>query len=169
MIRYIALKSLTIVFLLFVVFFGGPKNTEGEGIRWLSLQKAIRKNQNLRKPFFVWFHETGCEYCILFEKNILSKKEVVNSINKNFYPVKVNVYGNVKYKFFNGKEYGGKSLSAKFNIIGFPTSLFFDSYYKKIFYLQGYWNKKDFILVLGWISSKSYKKESLRRYFKNSF
>lgn len=169
MIRYIILKNLAIVFLFLVVFFGGIENTAGAGISWLSFQTAARKNQNSRKPFFVWFHETGCEYCILFEKNILSEREVINSINKNFYPVKVNVYGNGKYKFFNGKEYGGKSLSAKFNVIGFPTSLFFDSNYKKIFYLPGYWNKKDFMLVLGWISSKSYKRESLRKYFKNSF
>ena len=169
MIRYIILKNSAAVFLLLIVFFGGIENTAGAGIRWLSFQKAIKKNKNFKKPFFVWFHETGCEYCILFKKNILSERDVIDLINKNFYPVEVNAYGGRKYKFFDGKKYGGKSLSSKFNIIGFPTSLFFDSHYKKIFYLPGYWNKKDFMLVLGWISSKSYKRESLRKYFKNSF
>ena len=174
MIRYIILKKSAVVFLLLVVFFGGIENAAGVGaktggIRWLSFQKAMKKNKNFKKPFFVWFHETGCEYCILFEKNILSEREVINLINENFYPVEINAYGGRKYEFFDGKKYGGKSLSSKFNVIGFPTSIFFDSHYKKIFYLPGYWNKKDFMLVLGWISSKSYKRESLRKYFKNSF
>jgi len=167
MIRYTILKRLVIVFLFLIAFFGGIENTAGAGIRWLSFQKAAEKNKNFKKPFFVWFHETGCEYCILFRKNILSKREVVNSINKNFYPIKINVYGYRKYEFFDGKKYSGKSLSSKFNIIGFPASLFFDPHYKKIFELQGYWSKKDFMLILNWISSKSYKRESLRRYFKN--
>ena len=166
--KFIIFVSILIIFSLLlnlsqkrVFSFGSDK------IKWLNFQKAMKKNINIKKPFLIWVHETGCEYCELFKKNVLSKTIIIYKINKYFYPIKSNGYGNKKYLFFNGKMFNGKSLSAKFNVIGFPTTVFLNSDYKKIFTLPGYWDKKNFILVLDWIGSGLYKKESLRRYFKS--
>ena len=128
----------------------------------------MAKNKDFKKPFFVWFHETGCEYCILFKRNVLSKTGIADKINKYFYAIKVNSFGDNKYIFFNGKVFNGKSLSSKFNVIGFPASIFFAPDYKTVFTLPGYWSRKDFTLVLDWLKSGLYKKESLRRYYKNT-
>lgn len=136
-------------------------------IHWEDLTTAIKHNKTHKKFFLLDFYSAACHYCQLMDRNVYSKKDVINYLNSHFHPVRVNIYSSKRILYFNGKYTTGAKLMSKFHLTGPPTEIFFSPAYKKIFILPGYWGKKDLLLVARWIATGKYKVESLRK-FSNS-
>ncbi len=136
-------------------------------IYWEDLTAAIKHNKTHKKFFLLDFYSATCIYCQLMDKNVYSKKDVINYLNSHFHPVRVNIYGTKRILYFDGKHTTGAKLMLKFHIIGPPTEIFFSPAYKKIFVLPGYWGQKDLLLVARWVATGKYKVESLRKFSKS--
>ena len=86
---------------LFVFSQGGTDKSE---INWLSLEKAKKYAKKYDKNIFVYFYKEHCPYCEEMKKETLSDITVVNLINNNFFPVKIDsrtkdtiYYNGIKY------------------------------------------------------------------------
>lgn len=61
-------------------------------IKWYSFEKAKEKARIERKPLIVDFAVAqGCPRCEAMQKNIYSKKEIADKINKDFFPVLIDL------------------------------------------------------------------------------
>lgn len=157
----------SLIFIKAAFAISGRNGREANAIKWESIASAIKKNKIEKKYFLLHFYFPTCVYCIKMEKHVFNHKSLINYINKHFYPVMIDIYGNKKNLYFNGEYLSGKQLASKFDITGTPTEVYFNSSYKKIFKLYGYWKKADFLLISEWIASGKYKTESLRKFSRN--
>ena len=97
------LIALLFIFPLFIFCQGQEKNK----IDWISLDKAEEYAKKYDKSVLIFFHKKNCEYCEKMKKETLNNKEVINIINNNFLPVKINGYTKDTI-IYNGVTYGNQ-------------------------------------------------------------
>ena len=97
-----------ILFLLiaspFLLLAQGSEKTE---IDWIPLEKAKEYSKKYNKNVLIFFHKEHCPYCEKMEKETLSDNTVVNLINNNFFPVKINSRTKDTI-IYNGVAYGNQ-------------------------------------------------------------
>jgi len=94
-----------VIFLLAIaplfVFSQGAVKTQ---IDWIPLQKAKEYSKKYNKEILIFFYKENCEYCEKMKKEALGDIQVINLINNNFFPVKIDsrtkdtiIYNEVAY------------------------------------------------------------------------
>ena len=89
---------------LFVFSQGGGEKTE---INWLSLEKAKKYAKKYDKTIFIYFYKDQCPYCEEMKKEALNDISVINLINNNFFPVKIDTRTKDTIHY-NGKAYSNQ-------------------------------------------------------------
>lgn len=94
--------TLTSVLLLFVFEgYSGP-------IRWMKYEEALEAADKTGKPVFIFFTSKRCPVCERLEEETLVNSEVVDLLNREYLPVKVEGEKNPR-------------LVSKFRVLGYPT------------------------------------------------
>ena len=121
--------------LLVLLAFTGIQAQE---IKWMSMNEALKAQEKQPKKILMDAYTTWCGPCKMMDKNTFTNKDVVNYVNKHFYPVKFDAEGTeeVFYKDFNytnpnydPKRKGRNSqhfLANALKISGYPSLVFFD-------------------------------------------
>ncbi len=159
-----AILLMILLFVLAISLIGYTSVFASNQIHWENLSSAIKNNKVNKKVFLIHFYFPTCSYCIRMDKNVFSRKDVINYLNAHFHNVLVDIYSHKKVMYFNGKYMSDSHITSKLNVTGTPTEIFFSPTYKKIFILPGYWSKNNFLLVVKWIGSGKYKVETLRKF-----
>jgi len=60
------------------------------GIAWVSLEKAKLLAKEHNQKILIFFYKDNCQYCEKMKKETLSDNNVINIINRNFFPVQIN-------------------------------------------------------------------------------
>ena len=84
------MKQIIILLLIInplLTYSQGATKTE---INWITLEKAKQYAKKYNKEILIFFYKKDCEYCEKMEKEALSDMQVINLINNNFLPVKIN-------------------------------------------------------------------------------
>ena len=84
------MKQIIILLLIInplLTYSQGATKTE---ITWITLEKAKQYAKKYNKEILIFFYKKDCEYCEKMEKEALSDMQVINLINNNFLPVKIN-------------------------------------------------------------------------------
>ena len=84
MIRYLILTLLIIP-----IFSFSQGKTNNKKINWISLEKAQEYSSKYNQKILIYFFKKNCEYCDKMQKETLSDPAIINLINTNFYPVKI--------------------------------------------------------------------------------
>lgn len=72
-------------FLLSVLFISSLSASE---INWINdYDDALEKAKQENKDIYVFIGADECRFCVLFKKNALSKKSVIERLNKEYIPV----------------------------------------------------------------------------------
>jgi len=80
-----------LILLLLLGFFHPLRAQQNDAINWKTwpeLEQALHKEP---KPVFVFFHAEWCAYCKKIQREIFTKKEVIEKINKEYYAVEMDV------------------------------------------------------------------------------
>ena len=98
-----------IIILLFTIsplltYSQGATKTE---IDWIPLQKAKEYAKKYNKEILIFFYKKDCEYCDKMKKEALSDMQVINLINNNFLPVKIDSRTKDTI-IYNGVAYGNQ-------------------------------------------------------------
>jgi thioredoxin-related protein len=145
-----------VIFLLalapFIAFSQGAVKTE---IDWIPLEKAKKYAKKYDKNILVFFYKKDCPYCEEMKRETLKDITVVNLINNNFFPVKIDsrtkdtiLYNGIKYSNQQPISHGSTFRHdfyhevARFNRNGedlttTPTIVLFNSKFEKINVLPG--------------------------------
>ena len=84
------MKQIIILLLIInplLTYSQGATKTE---IDWITLEKAKQYAKKYNKEILIFFYKKDCEYCEKMKKEALSDMQVINLINNNFLPVKIN-------------------------------------------------------------------------------
>ena len=98
-----------IIILLFTIsplltYSQGATKTE---ITWITLEKAKQYAKKYNKEILIFFYKKDCEYCDKMKKEALSDMQVINLINNNFLPVKIDSRTKDTI-IYNGVAYGNQ-------------------------------------------------------------
>ncbi len=121
-------------------------------INWATYDNAKSRNTEKRK-FFVYFYTEQCSFCTMLEKKTFSDQSVIEYINANYTPVKVNA----------NKEY---KLASQFGIQGVPDIRFLTPKGEGIARWPGYIETKRLLPLLQYIYTDSYETTSYKDFLK---
>tara|TARA_B110000879_G_C10913508_1_gene409241 strand:- start:49 stop:549 length:501 start_codon:yes stop_codon:yes gene_type:complete len=99
-----------IIILLFVIsplFVFSQGGTDKSEINWLSFEEAKKFAKKYDKTIFIYFYKENCPYCEEMKKKTLNDITVVNLINNNFFPVKIDTRTKDTIHY-NGKAYSNQ-------------------------------------------------------------
>ena len=83
------MKQLVFCLLLSSPFFCFSQGATKTEINWITLEKAKEYAEKYNKDILIFFYKKDCEYCEKMKKEALSDMQVINLINNNFLPVKI--------------------------------------------------------------------------------
>ena len=99
-------KLLLLAFICNSLFSFSQGATKVE-IDWISLGKAKEYSKKYNKEILIFFYKKDCEYCDKMKKEALSDMQVINLINNNFFPVKIDSRTKDTI-IYNGVAYGNQ-------------------------------------------------------------
>lgn len=101
------IKRIFTVILAFTPIFMSGQGAAKSEIDWLPLKKAKKYSKKYNRNILIFFYKKNCEYCDKMKTETLNQKEVINLINNNFLPVKIDsrIKDTIYYK---GKKYSNQ-------------------------------------------------------------
>ncbi|MFC1538319.1 thioredoxin family protein [Candidatus Latescibacterota bacterium] len=112
---------------------------------WDSAMEFARENE---KPVIVDFIVVGCPACNKLNEETLSAPEIVERFEDNWVCIRIEIFHKHKNATYDGDTLSYADIPEQFDVMGFPTLLFFDTNGKHTFSLPGYINKKLFGQIL---------------------
>jgi thioredoxin-related protein len=166
LIKILDMKLLFTSLLVLLSFTG----IQAQEIAWMSMNEALAAQEKNPKKILMDAYTTWCGPCKMMDKNTFTNKDVVNFVNKHFYPVKFDAEGTeeVLYKDFNytnpnhdPNRKGRNSqhfLTNALKISGYPSLVFFDEKSNVIAPVVGYRTPEQLEIFLKMIVNNDYKK-----------
>lgn len=162
---------------------GCQNNTRGDqtaeqvsstDIAWMDWNDAIAAARAEKdKKIFVDMYTDWCGWCKRMDRSTFAEPEVIQYMNRHFYPVKFDAEQKetIKYK---GKEFefvaagrrgyhelAGTLLNGR---LSYPSFVFLDENENRIMISPGYKRKDEFLLELKFAAENAYKNMSLEEY-----
>jgi thioredoxin-related protein len=149
------MKRLVILLLAITPFTAFSQGALKNKIDWIPLEKAKKYAKKYDKNILVFFYKKNCPYCEEMKSETLSDQTVIDFINHNFFPVKIDsrtkdtiLYNRIKYSNQQPISHGSTFRHdfyhevARFNRNGedlttTPTVVLFNSKFEKINVLPG--------------------------------
>ncbi len=149
------MKRLVILLLAITPFTAFSQGALKNKIDWIPLEKAKKYAKKYDKNILVFFYKKNCQYCEEMKSETLSDQTVIDFINHNFFPVKIDsrtkdtiLYNRIKYSNQQPISHGSTFRHdfyhevARFNRNGedlttTPTVVLFNSKFEKINVLPG--------------------------------
>jgi thioredoxin-related protein len=122
------------------------------GINWSSYDEA-QKAGNATRKFFVYFYSDHCGYCKLMDAKTFKDEAVIDYINSNYLPVRVNA----------GQEF---KVASRFGIQGVPDLRFLTAQGEGIARWPGFIASAALLKLLEYINTDSYKKMNFTEFVK---
>lgn len=103
------LLLLSFFVLPFISFSQG--NVKNNKINWIPLEKAEEYASKYNQNILIFFYKEDCPYCDKMKKETLNNIEVIDLINNNFLPVRLDGYTKDTI-VYNNKTYGNQQAES---------------------------------------------------------
>ena len=123
-------------------------------IQWQPYAEGLRMAKAQDKPVYLHFKAQWCSACTLFERTAFENETVIDFLNTHFVAVKV-----------DGDE--NPELLKKYQVRGYPDSLFLDTYDNVVYRRPGAMAPEVFLFFLEYIQSGSYRTQSPMEYYRS--
>jgi len=150
------IKNLTLLEMAIfcMVLFGFSTTGASDEIKWHSYNQGLALAKQEEKKVFVHFYADWCAYCKKMENETLKNPAVIDYLNQNFIPVRVN----------SDKD---RDLARNYYIRGLPSTWFVSETGEKISSLPGYISAEMLLNALKFIHTDSYKKMSFKDFIES--
>jgi len=128
----------------------------------INFDELVKQSNKQNKQIMVFFHMEHCPWCHKMIDISLSDKKVMQTINKyfNYVDLDVETNGDVIY---NNEVLSKHEFAREFNIYFYPTTLMFDDG-EIVQNIKGYRNKQKFTNIIRYVGSKSYNTMNLKEF-----
>ncbi len=123
-------------------------------VQWMSWEQAVEKAKSQPNKILIHIFTEGCTPCKNMDNSTFLSPEVVNLINGNFYPVKLDakskkdiIYNgkNLEYKCQNGMCYHELAFDLTGGSLSFPSVVFMDESMNSIGTIPDYKDANEFL------------------------
>ena len=143
------------IILMVLVTFGYTQTVD--------LNTLMQKSAESQKKIMIFFHIPGCPYCTtMLKENFQDETTLKHIENKllflDIYTAKKDTY---KLGDFQGD---GKALAKHLGAFAYPSTIFLDQEGKVIYKAIGYRNIDEYLPILQYITTNSYKTKDLETF-----
>lgn len=140
-------------FILFITTcFIATSFKPAEELKWYQFDEGYKIAQKKNKIMLVDLYTDWCGWCKRMDRDTYAKSEIIGLINQDFIAVKFNPEITGVTYTFEGKKYSsGEELArvlSKYQLSGYPTTVFYYPKSKKTNVLGGYYDASKFKGIL---------------------
>jgi thioredoxin-related protein len=150
----------------------GKVEANPDGIHWISFEEAVLLSEKNPKKVFIDVYTSWCGWCKKMDATTFKETEVVEFINANFYPVKLNAetkdtirFREKEFKYvqeFKANELAISLLNGK---MGYPSYVLLDEKFALMTApVQSYLPKEDLMPILKYYGTNIYKEKTWEEY-----
>lgn len=150
---------------LFVLLIGIFPATAQSDMNWNSLSEAQELAKENGKKVMLFAEAEWCGYCKKMHKEVFPKQAVQDSLDKYFYPVKVDIESDREI-VFNGSSLTERQLARRFRVSSTPTFIFLDQDGNPIGRQPGFLPTDVFDKLVAFVGSDLTGKQSFKEYLK---
>jgi thioredoxin-related protein len=137
------------------------------GIKWMTFEEAVKKAETDKNPknIFIDFYTSWCGWCKVMDKQTFTDPNVIELMNKYFYPVKFDAEGKNPITF-KGQQFvfvpegrnGYHQLAADFmqGKMSYPTFMFLNPKFEVITPISGFVKPEDFEPIVNFLGQNKY-------------
>lgn len=146
-------------FFLLTIYFLLPNNSFAQ-LKTYSIEEIANLQEKQEKITAIFIHTDWCKYCAALKNTTLKNKEVIQSLNDEFYFIDFNAESKEKIFFINrlfqykpsGNKTGIHELALELASINgktsFPTFCFLNSKNEIIFQVSNYLSPNEFLNII---------------------
>lgn len=138
---------------------------EGD-MSWYSMEEAQQEAKEQQKKVLVYAEAQWCGYCKKMNREIFPEEVVQDSINKYYYPVRIDVESDKKL-VFNGVEMTQQQFAHRQQVSSTPTLFFIDGEGEILGRQPGYMPEDVFTKLLSYVGSGAFGTVSFEDYLSN--
>lgn len=117
---------------------GAPATEPGGGIQWVSYDVGLDRAEKENKHVFIDFTAKWCGFCKKMDAETFSQPEVIEMVNTNFIPVKVDGDSQKELNIDGFKITESNLTRQEFGVRGYPTFWFLKPDGTKLGAISGY-------------------------------
>jgi len=130
------------------------------------------------KRLVLMVEQLGCIYCTKMHEKILPDERIDALIRESFYPVQINLYGDLDVTDLDGEVMTEKDMARRWNVIFTPTLIFLPEESDgsgtvidaAVAVMPGAFERQTTLAMFTWIRDKAYDSEpNFQRYFADNF
>lgn len=165
------MKKKNFVFILFLIFsFSAMAQTRS--IHWMTIEDAQKANLQQPKKILADVYTDWCGWCKRLDATTYKDAAVINYINQNFYPVKLDaetkdsiILNGTKFGFVQDWKVNGAAIQLMGGqLTGYPTITYMDEKGIIISVVPGYLSSRDMLKVLHFFGDNAYLKTNWNAY-----
>ncbi|MDQ3051083.1 MAG: DUF255 domain-containing protein [Bacteroidota bacterium] len=145
-----------------------------DGIQWVSFEDAVMLAEKNPKKIFIDIYTHWCGWCKKMDATTFKEAEVVQFINTNFYPVKLNAetrdtiqFRDKEFRYVTEYKANELAISLLSGKMGYPSYVLLDEQFSLLSPpVQSYLTKDDLMPILTFYGSNIYKTKSWEEYSK---
>ncbi len=175
--KYLYFRDFTVFILL-----SFPLTLLGQQVQWLSIEQALELQKKEPKKIFMDIYTDWCGPCKMMDILTYSNKDVIEYVNKNFYPVKFNGEGNEEFEHlgirYSNPQYVATKRKNKMHefaqflgVQGYPVVIFFNEKNEPILPVMGVLDPAQLELYLKFVNSNDYlsvtNEQQMNQYVEN--
>ncbi|MBI5806534.1 DUF255 domain-containing protein [candidate division TA06 bacterium] len=169
--RYLFLPALLLL-LISGIACSGKKEAEnkesavkggGAKTEWIGFDQAMARASAEKRFVITDYYTSWCKWCKVMDEKTYTDPGVVEAINRNFMAVKIDGESQEKLTY-QGKMMSQTELTQLLKVEGFPTTVIMDAQGKVLVQIAGYIDVPNYLKMLEYITSGSYKIKSYDEY-----
>lgn len=130
------------------------------------------------KRMVLMVEQLGCIYCKKMHEKILPDERIDAIIRESFFPVQINLYGDLEVTDLDGTAMSEKEMARRWNMIFTPTLIFLpeetdgsqSAIEAAVAVMPGAFERNTTLAMFTWIRDKAYEDEpNFQRYFADNF
>ncbi len=124
--------------------------SHAQSVQWLDWNAGLKAASASGKPVLVDVYTDWCGWCKRMDREVYAKPEVREYLAKRFVSVKLNAESN-QPATYEGRNLTGRTLASRFEVTGYPTTVFLRANGEKLVNVPGYVPADRFLLLLRFI------------------
>lgn len=144
-------RTLTACLLLLMGAVAAPTGAGNTGsLTWRGWDDGLKEAREKKRPVLVDVYTDWCGWCKRMDRDVYAKPEVRDYLSRKFVTVKLDAEAAAPARYEN-QDFTSRSLAARFNVTGYPATLFLRPNGEHLISAPGYIPADRFLLVLRYI------------------